>query len=251
MTASPSAGLLFQLFEGLPRLGPGTAAATRRALEAIPDLPASPRVLDAGCGTGAATRVLAEALQGEILAVDIHKPYLERLERDLSGGGARSRVVTRRGDMASLPVPPGSFDLVWSEGAIYLLGFREGLEIFRRYLKPRGALAVTEITWIDPDPPAEVREFWRKAYPAMTTREANLRSLEEAGFEPLEDFPLPPEAWEAFYTPLKARLPGFLARHRGSPEAEALVRGVRTEHGFFERHGGSYTYVFYVARRRS
>ena len=242
--------LLFELFEGLPRLGPGTAASTRRALEAIPALPSSPRVLDAGCGTGASTKVLAEALEGEIVAVDIHKPFLERLERDLAGESTSSRVITRRGDMASLPVLHGSFDLVWSEGAIYLLGFRKGLEIFRRYLKPGGALAVTELTWLDPDPPAEVRDYWQKAYPAMTTRDRNLETLAESGFEAITDFTLPPAAWEAFYAPLKARLPGFLARHRGDPEAEELVKSIRTEQGFFEKHDDSYTYIFYVARRR-
>ena len=66
--------LLFELFEDLPRLGPGTAASTRRALEAIPALPGEPRVLDAGCGTGASTKVLAEAQSDRILGCHIIGP---------------------------------------------------------------------------------------------------------------------------------------------------------------------------------
>lgn len=248
MSPSPESSLLFELFEGLPRLGPGTAAATRRALEAIPDLPPAPRVLDAGCGTGASTRVLAGALRGEIVAVDIHKPYLERLEREMAAVSTPGRVTIRKGDMASLPVPRGSFDLVWSEGAVYLLGFRRGLQIFGRYLKPGGALAVTELTWLVDDPPPEVRGYWSKAYPGMTTREANLETLRGCGYRLLDDFALPSQAWEAFYTPLKARLPGFLARHDGEAGAAALVESIRTEHRFFQRYGGCYSYVFYVAR---
>jgi serine/threonine-protein kinase HipA len=249
MPGSSASSLLFELFEGLPRLGPGSASATRRALDAVAGLPERPRVLDAGCGTGASTKILAGALGGEIVAVDIHRPYLDRLERDLAGGPTRARVTTRRADMAALPVPDGSFDLVWSEGAIYLLGFSRGLEVFRRYIKEGGSIAVTDLTWLDEAPPLPVREYWGQAYPAMTTVGENLRSLRARGYEPVDHFPLAPEAWEAYYAPLRSRLPGFLERHADDPAAAALAESVRTEMHFRERHGGSYTYVFYVARK--
>jgi hypothetical protein len=41
-------------------------------------------------------------------------------------------------------LPPGSVDLLWSEGAIYLLGFEDGLRRFRPCLAPGGLAAVTE-----------------------------------------------------------------------------------------------------------
>ena len=40
--------------------------------------------------------------------------------------------------------PEGSFDLIWSEGAIYNVGFRRGLELWRPLLRPRGCHAVTD-----------------------------------------------------------------------------------------------------------
>jgi len=44
---------LFEVFEGVPRGGPGDPESTRRALVMMTDLPAHPRVLDLGCGPGA------------------------------------------------------------------------------------------------------------------------------------------------------------------------------------------------------
>ena len=45
--------IFFEVFEPLPRQGPGNLASAERALALCADLPASPRVLDLGCGSGA------------------------------------------------------------------------------------------------------------------------------------------------------------------------------------------------------
>jgi ribosomal protein L11 methylase PrmA len=68
----------FTLYRGLPRQGPGSDACTREALKRLPTLPASPRVVDVGCGSGRQTLVLAEALRTRILAVDLHRPTTPR-----------------------------------------------------------------------------------------------------------------------------------------------------------------------------
>ena len=70
---------LFRLFEPLPRQGPGSDACTREALRRLPELPAAPRVLDLGCGTGRASLVLAATLRTKVIAVDLHRPFLDRL----------------------------------------------------------------------------------------------------------------------------------------------------------------------------
>jgi SAM-dependent methyltransferase len=112
---------LLRLFEGLPRQGPGSDACTREALRRLPELPAAPRVLDLGCGSGRSALVLAQMLRVKIVAVDTHRPFLDQLRATARERGLEHLIETRCADMAAPGVPPGSVDLLWSEGAIYFL----------------------------------------------------------------------------------------------------------------------------------
>jgi ubiquinone/menaquinone biosynthesis C-methylase UbiE len=246
---TPVNDLFMELFADLDRLGPGSEACTRRALEMVPRLPDSPRVLDVGCGSGASTKVLARALAGEILAIDLHDTFLRRLQNDLSDPGLRSRICLCRADMAFLPCVDSSFDLVWGEGSIYIVGFERALQSCRRLLKPGGALAVSELTWLVPDPPPQAVEYWNEEYPALTTWERNVDALRRCGYEPIGEFPLPDAAWRAYYDPLRERLADFRERHRGSADAEAIADSLQAELEIRDRFGELYSYVFYIATR--
>lgn len=238
--------LFFELYESLPRQGPGNGAATERALALLPDLPLRPRIADLGCGGGASTRVLAAATGGTVAAVDIHLPFLAGLLPRERNAGAIHPIAA---DMARPPLAPGSFDLVWSEGAIYQIGFAQGLQRWRRLLKPGGCLAVTEATWLSDAPPAGARRFWAMAYPAMTTIAANEASVAAAGYRVVGSFVLPPECWlDSYYAPLERALAPFAARHPGDPAAAMIAAEIRTEIDMYRRYGDSYGYVFYLAQ---
>ena len=60
--------------------------------------------------------------------------------------------------MADLPFADASFDLLWSEAAAYSMGFFAALAAWRRLLVDGGRLAVSELVWLDRDPPAEAFE---------------------------------------------------------------------------------------------
>ena len=76
--------------------------------------------------------------------------------------------------MNDLPFPDGRFDLIWSEGAVYIMGFDKALVKWRPLAKPGGYLVVSELSWFRPDPPAEIRDFWGHHYPAMRSVDGNL-----------------------------------------------------------------------------
>jgi serine/threonine-protein kinase HipA len=238
---------VFLLHRDLPREGPGSDACTIEALRRLPALPGDPVVLDLGCGPGRSSLVLARELGSKIVAVDLHEPFLEQLSRAAEELGLSHLIEPRRADMTSPGVPPGSIDLIWSEGSAYALGFAEALGCWRPLLKPGGLIAVSECTWLVDDPRDEPRRFWDSAYPSMGTITTNRRRAAAVGLEVLDTFPLPASAWwDEYYTPLLDRAAAL--RPTAGASLIALLDETEREADLFWRHGDSYGYVFYLLR---
>ena len=159
--------IFFEVYEALPRQGPGNLACATRALRLCSELPHSPAVLDLGCGVGGQTLQLAEILPGYIIAIDNHAASIARLQRTLAARGLASRVQALVGDMANPAQQPESFDLIWSEGALYNIGISAALAICRGLLRPGGYLAFTDAVWRAENPPPAVRASFDLDYPDM------------------------------------------------------------------------------------
>ncbi len=244
--------VVFELFEELPRQGPGSAEATRRALACVPDLPDDAVILDAGCGTGAQTLVLAQGTKGRVLAVDQHESFVAKLTQQAADAGLHERILPLRADMTRLPFPEGCFDLIWSEGAIYTIGLRTGLKGWRRLLKPRGSLVFSELSWLVDAPPAEAAAFWSTAYPAMQTVERNRAIALEEGYRVVTQFQLPDEGWwQSYYEPMLVRLPVLRERYASDPVALQLLAEQEREIDIYRRYSQSFGYVFYVLQRQN
>lgn len=239
----------FRLFSNLPRQGPGSDDSTREALGRLPRLPAQPRVVDMGCGPGRQTLVLAQELQVPITAVDNHAPFLAELDAEAERRGLRHLVRTRCADFGQLDDGPGSFDLLWSEGAIYHLGWAGGLDRWRPLLTSGGLMAVTEATWLTEKPPPEAAAFWREAYPSMGTIATNAYVARDAGYRVLDTFTLPDSAWwDEYYRPLQARMAALRAEASNDPALAEVISSTEKEIDFYTRFGDSYGYVFYLLR---
>ena len=63
-----------ELFEALPRQGPGLDESTRHALGLLPPLGPDQSILDIGCGSGVQTLELARRSR-RITATDLHRPF--------------------------------------------------------------------------------------------------------------------------------------------------------------------------------
>ncbi len=238
------------LHSDLPREGPGSDDCTREALRRLrPFLPPSPRVLDLGCGPGRQTLVLARELGTPITAVDAHMPFLKQLEAEAAAQGLGHLVRTRCADFSALDDPPGSVDLVWSEGALYILGWAGGLRQWRPLLRPGGLLVASEATWLTDSRPTEAADFWREAYPRMGTIASNSAAAREVGFEVLETFVLPASAWwDEYYRPLEARIGALRERAQRDVDLATAIAETEREISLYARHGTSYGYVFYLLR---
>lgn len=245
--------LMVELHRDGARQGPGSDEETLRALELTRlDRAAELRVADIGCGTGASTVALAKRLRNaHIIAVDLFPEFLDILAERAHAAGCADRIETLAESMDSLPLAAGSLDLVWSEGAIYNMGFRAGIEGWRPFLRPGGVISVSEVTWLRPDPPEEIEQYWNAEYPEIGTVSEKIAILEQAGYDLLGYFVLPLTCWTAnYYEPTGERMPAFLDRHADLPAAAEIVAMERREAVLYNRYRAWFGYGFYVARRR-
>jgi len=235
--------VFFELHSGLERESPGSDASTRRAWRGL-GAPEGARVLDIGCGPGAAAMELVRCGASEVVAVDLHLPYLRRLAAGTHAQGRGSRVLPVGADMAGLPFPDAAFDVLWAEGSIYLLGYERALTAWRRLVGPGGRAAVCDVVWLDADPLDEVRAFWAEGYPDMTTVADRAAQAEALGWRVLDVIVLPSDAWRAYYDPLEHRLEQLLAQHADDADAVAALEDDRVEIDMWRRYGDSYGAAF-------
>jgi SAM-dependent methyltransferase len=244
--------LFFELFSGLPRQGPGDDRSTLRALALVPGVGPETRVLDVGCGTGAQTIALAGISPARFVAIDNHPPFVAELTQRAKALGLEDRIEARVGDMRELDFPEASFELIWCEGAIYVIGFETGLREWRRLLVPGGHLALTEVCWMKPDPPAALRAFWTEQYPAIREAPALLTAINECGYDIVGHFPLPSASWwDDYYRPLQRNIVEFRERHRGEADAKELADEAQREIDMWQAYSEFYGYEFIVMRAGS
>ncbi|MGW0531257.1 GNAT family N-acetyltransferase [Streptomyces sp. NPDC003032] len=234
----------FALHHGLPRQGPGSDDTTRRLLSLAGALPERPRVLDLGCGPGRAALLLAAEAGAEVAAVDLHEPFLDELRASAKERGLTGSITTVKADMAELPYPDGSFDLVWAESSAYSIGFDTALRAWRRLLAPGGALVVTECEWTTAEPSTAARAFWEQHY-SLRTSEENARAATGAGYSVLGVHPQPESDWDEYYGPLAARTD---AADPGSPGMAEALAATRAELAMRREHGAEFGYTGYVLR---
>jgi SAM-dependent methyltransferase len=243
--------LLIDLHIPADRQGPGGEAETRRAIELSGlSKQRSLKVADIGCGTGASTLVLARELDAQLIAVDFLSDFLEVLRSRAAQAGLADRIGTVNASMDTLPFEAGSLDAIWSEGAIYNMGFESGVRQWRRFLKRGGILAISELTWLTASRPAELEAYWGTQYAEVGTASSKLAVLERNGYAPMAYFVLPEHCWlDGYYGPMQQRLPAFLARHGSSDAAKAVVAAEELEIALYERYRAFVGYGYYVARK--
>ncbi|MGC9354901.1 MAG: class I SAM-dependent methyltransferase [Mariniphaga sp.] len=242
--------LICEYFSAIERQGPGSPEVTLKALSFIDNLTDESQIADLGCGTGGQTMVLAQHAPGNITGVDLFPTFIDLFNRNAEKLNLQHRVKGVIGSMDNLPFNAEEFDLIWSEGAIYNIGFERGLNEWHKFLKPGGYIAVSEASWFTENRPDEIQKFWMEAYPEMDTIPNKTAQLQKAGFIPVATFILPENCWtDHFYAPQVEAQEAFLKKYAGNKTAENLVDNQRQEADLYSRNKTFYGYVFYIGRK--
>lgn len=234
------------LFAGLEKLGPGDNAHTRKVLKLLPQRKFNV-VVDAGCGTGRQTLVLASELRTLIHAVDSRASFLEQLSQRARAAKLDRLVETHRMDMKDIPTVFTDIELLWTEGAAYSIGFGKAYATWQSAIAPGGFAVASELTWLK-EPSGAAREFFHVGYPDMQSIADNIVTIEQAGYRVLTTHTLPPQAWtDGYYDVIGPRARQML--EHPDVAVRALAADTLREIETFQQSEGSYGYVFYVGQR--
>ncbi|HNS73414.1 MAG TPA: methyltransferase domain-containing protein [bacterium] len=243
-------GLICEYFSSIERQGPGSPEVTIKALSFIDHLTPASRIADIGCGSGGQTMVMARHAPGHITGIDLFPAFIELFNSNARKLNLQERVTGRVGSMEKLAFEAEELDLIWSEGAIYNIGFERGLNEWRGFLKTGGFIAVSEASWFTEERPAEIDQFWKNAYPEINTIPVKVAQMQKAGYIPVATFVLPENCWtEHFYEPQIPAQESFLKKHAGNKTAEELVANERHEAELYHKYKEFYGYVFYIGKK--
>jgi ubiquinone/menaquinone biosynthesis C-methylase UbiE len=242
--------LISNYFGRLDRQGPGSSESTIRALSFIDSISNELEIADFACGTGGQTIILAQNTKGNITGLDIFPDFIEKLNSNVKKLGLQNRIKGIVGSMDNLPFQNEKFDVIWSEGAIANIGFQNGLNYWKNFLKKDGYIAVTYESWLTEERPAEIEKFWVDAVPEMDTIGHNISVMQKSGYRLVAAFTLPEKCWtDTYFIPQKAIQKTFLEENAGNKAAKTFIEYMNHEADLYSKYRQYYGYVFYIGKK--
>ncbi|MDH5690458.1 MAG: class I SAM-dependent methyltransferase [Candidatus Bathyarchaeota archaeon] len=201
---------------------------TRKAFQMLPELE-KPHILDIGCGSGVPTIELAKLSNGEIVAIDINQSLLDKLNRRIEEEGFSGRVKTVKCSLFEMDFPNGSFDVIWAEGSIWIIGLERGLKEWNRLLKPNGFLVVHD----------EIKTVSNK-----------LKKIPGCGYKLIDCFSIPEDAWwTEYYRPLEIRIEELYVKYENNSEALKILEKCQNEIDLVKKNPKEHSSAFFVMQK--
>ncbi|WP_010662517.1 class I SAM-dependent methyltransferase [Marinilabilia salmonicolor] len=242
--------LICEYYSLLERQGPGSPEVTKKALSFVDKLTEHSKIADLGCGTGGQTMVLAQNAPGTVTGLDLFPKFIDLFNQNAQKLNLQDRVTGMVGSMDKLPFQQESLDLIWSEGAIYNIGFETGLKTWKPFLKKGGYVAVSEASWFTNERPEEIDAFWQDAYPGIDTIPGNMQKMQDSGYIPIASFILPEDCWiDHFYKPQVRAEKIFLNKNAGNKTAIDFIANQKHETELYYKYKKFYGYAFYIGKK--
>ena len=242
--------LICKFFLQTERQGPGSPDTTLKALSFIDNLTNESHIIDMGCGTGSQTMVLAQNTSGAITGLDLFPDFIDKLNQTARTLHLQNHVKGIVASMDNLPFQRESIDLIWSEGAIYNIGFERGIKEWRNFLKPGGYIAVSEISWLTEQRPAEINNFWTQNYEGIDTISVKTEQMQKAGYTPIATFVIPEHCWtKHYYRPLAQIRKQISEDKLEANKFKEFFEDQQLEESLYYTYKQYYGYVFYIGKK--
>ena len=149
--------------------------------------------------------------------------------------------------MEALPFEAGLFDLIWSEGAIFIIGFEQGLTAWKPLVKRGGHLVVSDAAWFEPDPPHELVQWWEKEGYVPGTEDQLREQVRKVGLKLLTTYRLPEAGWwDNYYVPMLSRVAELRKVHGADPALAAILSSFDHEAEMYRKYRKYYGYTFFI-----
>jgi cyclopropane fatty-acyl-phospholipid synthase-like methyltransferase len=242
----------YELFSMLPRQCPGDNESTQKAFRLMAELSPNPYILDIGCGVGMQTIELAKISQGTIIALDNYQPFLDKLIEKAKQVGVAEKIIPKNQSMLAMDFKNNTFDIIWSEGALYFIGFANGLIKCNELLKEHGYLAVTEIVYSSPNPPAPLKQFFEKEYPDIGDIQSKIDLINRANLNLISHFTLPKSSWlENFYSPMEEAIMILKKKYSSNEVALQVFEDSQNEINLYKEYSDYFGYEFFIMQKNT
>ena len=201
---------------------------TRKAFRMLPQMD-KPRIFDIGCGSGVPTLELARLSHGEVIGIDIDQPALDKFTRKIKEAGLTDRVQAVNCSIFDMDFADESFDIIWSEGSIFVIGFERGLRQWKRFLKPDGFMMIH-------DEKGNVKE--------------KLEQISNCGYELLGYFTLSEDTWwTEYFAPLEKLIGESRTRYTDDPNILEELHQAQGELDMFKKNPERNSSVCFVIKK--
>ena len=196
------------------------------AFQMLPKLEC-PRILDIGCGSGVPTIVLANLIDGEIIGIDTNQRLLDRFKNKVEKLGLSNRVFIKNCSLFDMDFPDESFDVIWAEGSVNVIGFEKALKDWRFLLKSGGFLVVHD---------------------GVKTIATKLNKLPDFGFVLVNHFVLPENVWIDYFERLQRQINEW-RKNAKSPESLNLIERYQNDVNLFKKNPKENVSGFYLFQK--
>ena len=209
---------------GIDQLHLGGRSASRMLAE-LGGLKGGEQVLDVGCGTGGASRLLASEYDCHVVGVDITAAFVEVAGWLSLATGLAEQTRFSCADAARVPLEAGTVEVVWCQHALMNMPhIPQVLAEWRRLLVPGGRILLHEIVAGDNPEPLALPVPWARTSDNSYLRESRQlqRILALSGFKlvELEDVTAQALAWRQHHVPRETH-----DKERQEPEPMSALPG--------------------------
>jgi SAM-dependent methyltransferase len=239
-----------ELHQSLPTDRPETIKYMARAFRML-HTPEDPHILDIGCGRGGPTLELARLSGGRIIAIDVNQSFLDELTVKAGKAGLSDRITVMNRSMFAMDFENESFDIIWSEGSIFVIGFERGIREWKRFLRPTGFVVAHDMVWLRPDPPHEIRDYWEKIYPGISEVTTIIKRVGDRDYKLIGHFTLPEDVWwKEYYRPLEKRIQKLRKKYAGSSCACAVLDKEQHHVELYKKYSTWYGSAYFIMQKQ-